>query len=241
MRDKWKDYQVMKREEALLKSLPKTQLLTKQSFWEMMNKNNQVIIKPRHGYQGRGVTQISSLGKNLYEIHAENKKVTLTDREEVYSQLNVQKGSFRYKRYIVQQRIPLATIDDCPFDLRVMVQRRKNSPIWVVTGKLAKVAAQNYFITNVAQNVLPVEEAIQNSSLSQFHLQIQDLLSEIDRIALLAGAQLNPKYRTIGFDIGLDQKGKIWIIEANFYPVLSIFNLLKDKTMYETIKSYKKG
>ena len=88
---------------------------------------------------------------------------------------------------------------------------------------------------------MPVEEAIQNSSLSQSHIQIQDLLSEIDKIALLAGAKLNPKYRTIGFDIGIDQKGNIWIIEVNFYPVLSMFNLLKDKTMYRTIKKYKKG
>lgn len=82
---------------------------------------------------------------------------------------------------------------------------------------------------------------MQNSNLSQSHIPVQNLLSDIDNIALLAGAKLNPKYRTKGFDIGLDQKGNIWIIEVNFYPVLSMFNLLRDKTMYRTIRIYKKG
>ncbi|MFC3886043.1 YheC/YheD family protein [Bacillus songklensis] len=242
--NKWKHYQVMKEEEALLNYLPETQLLTEQSLWELMNKYNHVIIKPRQGVLGRGITQVSFIGKDLYEIHAENRKITLTSREEVYNNLNDLKKLLHYKPYIVQQKIPLATIDDCPFDLRVMVQRKKNSATWVVTGKLAKVAAKGFFITNVAQNILPVEEAIQHSSLCQIHLQIQDLLSHIDRSALLAATQLEtfyPKYRTIGFDIGLDQKGKVWIIEANFKSMISMFDLLKDKTMYQTIKSYEEG
>lgn len=126
MRDKWKDYRLLKREKALQINLPETKLLTKKSLWEMMKKYNQVIIKPRNGSQGRGITQISSLGNNLFEIHAENKKVTLTGRENVYYQLKISKKALRNKRYIVQQRVPLATINDCPFDLRVMVQRKKN-------------------------------------------------------------------------------------------------------------------
>lgn len=125
MRDKWKDYRLLKREKALQINLPETKLLTKKSLWEMMKKYNQVIIKPRNGSQGRGITQISSLGNNLFEIHAENKKVTLTGRENVYYQLKISKKALRNKRYIVQQRVPLATINDCPFDLRVMVQRKK--------------------------------------------------------------------------------------------------------------------
>ncbi|MBS4179337.1 YheC/YheD family protein [Lederbergia citrea] len=239
MRDKWRDYQVMGGEETLHKYLPETQLLTKRSLWEFMNRYNQVIIKPRHGYRGLGVSTISSLDKDLFEIHIENRKITLTDREEVYDYLKDLQKSHYYNRYIVQQRIPLATIDDCPFDLRVMVQRKRGSSNWVVTGKAAKVAAENFLVTNVAQNVLPVEEAIQNSTLC--HIQHQSLLPEIDNIGIQAATKLNPKYRTVGFDIGIDHNGKIWIIEANFNPVISIFDLLIDKMMYETIKKFKKG
>ncbi|WP_391563884.1 YheC/YheD family protein [Paenibacillus cremeus] len=38
-----------------------------------------------------------------------------------------------------------------------------------------------------------------------------------------------------GLDIGLDNKGRIWIIEANLKPNIFPFLLLKDKTMYRRI------
>ena len=131
--------------EGPSKKFTKNPIINEKIFMGNDEKHNQVIIKPRNGYQGRGVTQISSLGKDLYEIHAENKKVTLTDREEVYNQLKVQKKSLQNKRYIVQQRVLLATINDCPFDLRVMVQRRKEFSYLGSNRKTCKSGSDKLF------------------------------------------------------------------------------------------------
>ncbi|MDR7314316.1 YheC/YheD family protein [Brevibacillus nitrificans] len=42
-----------------------------------------------------------------------------------------------------------------------------------------------------------------------------------------------------GFDMGIDSNGKVWIIEANLRPDITLFLKLKDKGMYLTIVSYR--
>ena len=42
-------------------------------------------------------------------------------------------------------------------------------------------------------------------------------------------------------DIAIDTGGKIWIIEANLRPSISMFNLLKYKKQYKMIKRYRRG
>lgn len=145
--------------------------------------------------------------------------------------------------YIIQYRIPLAEIDRCPFDVRVMVQRKADSP-WTVTGRLVKLASSGYAITNVnlGAAILPVEVALQRCPPLQ-NLPQQELISELDRVALLATEQLHrhfPLVRMVGYDLCFDHQGKVWIIEANFGPDDYIFLELEDKTMYETILEFKK-
>jgi D-alanine-D-alanine ligase-like ATP-grasp enzyme len=132
-----------------------------------------------------------------------------------------------------------------PFDIRVVVQRRRHSGRWKVTGKVAKVAGNGYIVTNISRSkgtVLPVKTAISKSSLGG--LSADSLLSRIKRVAILAAERLRkiyPDQRIYGMDIGLDHRGDVWIIEANRRPILSHFLKLKDKTMYRRIQAYKKG
>jgi hypothetical protein len=226
---------VIRGEKQLSPHLPDTRLLSEKILWSLLGIHKEVIIKPCLGYGGHGVLKVTSKEGELYEIHAENAVITFHGKKQTYDYLK--KRIRRKQRCIVQQRIPLATIDDCPFDLRVMVQRRKGSSKWEVTGTLAKVAAKNFVITNVAREISPVEKAIELSSIDECVLE--DLLSKIDHIALLTAKRLQkfyPKQRMIGIDMGIDQNGNVWIIETNFKPGMFLFHFLEDKTMYHTMK-----
>lgn len=122
-----------------------------------------------------------------------------------------------------------------------MVQRRRNTSDWQVTGKLAKIAARGYIVTNVARTVCPVEEAIAASDL---HTSLNEILIEIDKVSLLIANHLMDYYKKshiFELDIAIDTGGKIWIIEANLRPSISMFNLLKDKKQYKMIKRYRRG
>lgn len=233
---KWTKYKILAQSSALLPYLPKTYPLKKKYFWRLLDKYEQVIVKPTGSWGGRGVILIKDLGSGMYEVHKGDKKKKVSGAD-LYDHIKERTG----EHYIVQKRIPLATVKGSPFDLRVMVQRRPHSP-WAVTGKLAKVAGKGYIVTNVRRSkgyVTTVHNAIREiKGISE-----KSLLSRIDKVAVLSAEQLKKKYswaRTMGVDMGVDKKGKPWIIEVNFKPMLSLFQRLKDKSMYRKIVSYSK-
>jgi hypothetical protein len=244
MRSKWTKHKVMRSFADLRQHLPETRRLTSSAFGRMIARYGDIIVKPADGSRGAGVIRITAAGQGAYTIHIENNVKTVKGKDSAYNYVRIiaKSGS-----QIVQRRIPLATVGGCPFDVRAIVQRRSISDSWRVTGKVAKVAGKGYFVTNQKRSkgmVLPVETAIQKSSLK--HYSQATLLSAINRVALLSASRLgNRKVYSrqciFGFDMGLAKNGHVWIIEANLKPLLSHFRKLKDQTMYRRILKYKKG
>lgn len=236
---KWKKYQLMKKNEKLSQYLPETYLLNENTFWHTIGKYGAVMIKPTKGYMGKGIVQVASKGKEQYEFHVLEKSYIVEGREKTFEHL--MKDYCLKKHYIVQQKIPLVTVKGAPYDLRVMVQRRKNQYDWTVTGKLAKVAAKGFVLTNYPKYLITAEEAIKHSSFKAPRSHLQE---EIDRISVLTAEYLSDYYtntRTFGLDIGLDDQANIWIIEANLAPSVSIFKALKNEEVYKRILKYRRG
>ncbi|NOV02005.1 YheC/YheD family protein [Paenibacillus planticolens] len=237
---KWSKYKVMRKSKELRAYLPETAWLKESAFWRMMNKYDQVIIKPTGSYGGHGVIRFKKTEASEYELHDGAKKKTFRNQAQVNAYLKRKTG----KSFIVQQRIRLATVKRRPFDLRVMVQRRPSSR-WQVTGKLAKVAGAGFIVTNIRMSggkVIPVEQAIQRSQLKT--MRTEDLLAQLDKVALKSAAKLAPSYpwvKTMGIDMAFDKDGHVWIIEVNYAPMLELFLKLKDKSMFRKIKSFHKN
>ncbi|KKI90542.1 hypothetical protein WQ54_21655 [Bacillus sp. SA1-12] len=237
---KWTKYKMMSKEPRLSSFLPDTQYLNRNSLTNMLDKYNQIMVKPCFGYQGKGIIQITKLNDVDFELYIDDRKIMIDGKEDIYDYLKENHFPQKSQSYIVQKRIPLARIKNNPFDIRVMVQRKKHSSKWVITGKLAKVAANNYVVTNVAKDILSIEDAIESSAIN--NKQISDIIANIDQVSILIANQLAKYYRkkrVYGIDLGIDQVGKVWIIEANLTPAISMFKLLNDGS-YETIKNYKK-
>jgi glutathione synthase/RimK-type ligase-like ATP-grasp enzyme len=240
--NKWFKYQYLKRARNLSRYVPETRILSQKTLWRLISKYSRVIVKPIRGSRGRGVIQVSSLGNHEYALHYEKTKITLQGEESTYRYIEKITGS---TPYMVQRLVSRPTINGRPFDMRVIIQRRRNSPVWKVTAKVVKVAGEGYIVSNNTRSegdLLLVNNGLRKSSIS--HLSKQKLLFKIDKIALRATRRLATYFkghRIYGMDMGPDQRGHIWIIEANLFPARSHFLKLKDKTMYRRITSYKKG
>lgn len=237
IRNKWVNYMDLAGDPKLKRHLPTTLKMTWESFWQLMDRYHSVMLKPCEGHSGYGVIQVRTRTQDVYEIHAENAISTGKGREHTYYALQ---SKMLAQAYIVQRRVSLATIRKQSFDLRVMVQRKENKP-WVVTGMFAKVADRGYVITNVARAILPVSKAVRKSSIPLRNQQ--DLIKKVRRVSIRSAQRLGriyPSQRIVGLDIGLDRKGNITIIEANFKPRISPFRMMKDKTMYRKIMAYQK-
>lgn len=235
-RDKWLQYRILLNGSFLAKRLPETQLLKKNALSKMLLKYHSAVLKPRDGSYGRDIVFIKRNSANSFRIQNEKNVVTMRYTDKLLKWL---RKKHKGPGYIVQRRLQLAQIQHKPFDIRIMVQRKKGpSSTWKVTGSYAKVAAQGYLVTNVTRRTIPVLEALKLARIGD-----RSLLFKAERIALLAAKRLGeryPKLRQVGFDIGIDRKRRIWIIEGNYQPDLRPFRLLKDSSMYRRILWYKK-
>ncbi|GAA4849963.1 hypothetical protein GCM10023310_30530 [Paenibacillus vulneris] len=224
--NKWAKFKVLKGTSKLDRYLPETQSFSRKSLWEYMRKYGAVILKPYHGKSGYGIIQVSPLEENRYVLQNENKKIVLDGKRAVFGQL---KKMIRQSKYLVQRRICLAEINKRPFDIKVLVQRKKQKQLlWKVSCMLAVVAERDYVVTNVSRTILPVKKAIEQTFLKP--TPTHKLIKSIKKVCLLAAKQLSdyyPSQSIIGFDIGLDHNAKVWIIEANFKPSKKPFLTLK--------------
>ncbi|MFJ7727603.1 YheC/YheD family protein [Neobacillus sp. NPDC097160] len=229
---KWSQYHELTTIASLSRYIPVTELLTEVTLKNFLNKYNEVIMKPCNGQHGIGIVQIMKKDSGTYELHTGRKKLTKSSLEEIYRYMK--ENYLSKKDYLIQQKLPLASIDDCPLDVRVITQKCNSE--WIVTGKLVKVAAKDFIITNAAQKLLTFKDAINDLNIS--HLNINRLELKIDKICISASRQLennNAEIHLIGFDIGFTSQGLIWVIEGNYKPDLSMFHRMDDKTIYKNI------
>lgn len=228
-RSKWDQHQVLNSNHFLSSYVPETDLITESSFKEFLNKYKEVIIKPCIGQEGVGVIKITANNNRNYEIDTGTLKYVKFSCKEAYR--FIEENYLTNKYYIIQKRLPLAMINDSPFDIRVLTQ--KHGPSWIVTGKLIKVANQGVFNTNPPEKYMLFEDGIQDANIQQ---KIKATLKrDIERICLVAAKKLKEKYpnlHIIGFDIAVTNQGDIWIIEGNYAPDLYMFYEMEDKDIY---------
>ena len=156
-RDKWLQYRAFSSVPLLASRLPETQLLENGALDQMLLHHSSVVLKPCDGRYGRDIVFIRRLKTGAYRIQNENNIITMENKNELqewFDRIN------KDREYIIQQCLDLARILQRPFDLRIMVQRRKaTSSPWTVTGSYAKIASRGYLVTNVTNRTMPVLKA----------------------------------------------------------------------------------
>lgn len=239
--DKMRKNSFMSREPWLREHIPTTSRATIQHINHLLDQHKDIIIKPNNGSGGSRVYRVTDLGSNRYQIHHESSRTHVHTRKGLFRRLRIQQKS---RNYLVQPRIKLAQIKGRPFDLRVIVQRKRNSSGWQVTGKAAKIAGRGYIVTNITRSggyLQHVNTALRNSSLPDSAKR--SLPAKIDKLAIAVATRLNKLYRhqrIFGIDMGVDHSGQLWIIEANRQPSMSHFLKLGDRAMYRQIQSFKR-
>ena len=233
---KWSKHTAMYMNPQLRPVLPHTELLNQKNFYRLLKMYRHIIVKPSNSSGGDGVIQITTIAPNQFKVHYE-KKQKKVNLEQLYPLIRRLTPNSK-ATYIVQRRISLLKINGKPFDLRVMVQRKKGVG-WLVTGIMAKVAGSGYFITNLVRSkgkALPYHTALRQCNRAK-------MLSPNCWNSKFAGmpSWLSNNFRNI------TKSGRlawIWesmnpasfgIIEANFSPDKTYFKRLKDKTMYRRI------
>ncbi|MBU8906022.1 YheC/YheD family protein [Desertibacillus haloalkaliphilus] len=234
---KLQSYRFLSQDNWLASFFPETLLYTESTFRHLLHKYRSVIVKPNLGVHGNGVLKISKI-MDRYRFQCDDVVKTFSNISLLIDYLQKVTAN---ECYIVQKYIELATINERPFDLRVMVQRKIDHD-WEITGQYAKVAKRGLIITNLKSkaDVLPVEEVLLTLNVGEGQRRMQAL---VHSIALRTAQRLGERFtehHIWGIDIAVDRYGCVWMIEANARPGFRGFQKLKDRSMYRTIMEVKR-
>ncbi|WP_176762116.1 YheC/YheD family protein [Natronincola ferrireducens] len=229
-------FSILKEDKAIIKYLPITEPYSRKNCLKFLKKHGVAILKPEKGSSGRGIIKVS-LKDKYYTIATKSKTITLDRNEDLLPYLEKQMNN---KPYIIQQYIDRVKINDRFFDIRVLLQKKNNSN-WKLTGWFGQLSSKASFLSNISAggSIVPFDESLKNQLKE---LTSKEIIIELQRVALSIVEHLGkqfPKKHLWGFDLGINNKGQILLIEVSTKPNLSKFKNKKlDAEMFKNINSY---
>ncbi|WP_336823958.1 YheC/YheD family protein [Sporosarcina sp. USHLN248] len=229
---KWNQSITLLKKRSIRPFIPATDLCTPFTLFKFLKNYNQIILKPIVGQQGKGLLLVTKKNNRTFELRMLDETIDGLNLDQLLTYLN--NHHLSQMEYLVQQGIPLVTIDDCPFDLRVITQLDHRD--WVTSGMLCRVAVANYFITNRAQKLLSLEQAFNDAGIQADMQRCTDIIENLCNYVAQELASEQNGLTIIGFDIGIDRDGYLWVIEGNYAPSLSMFFGFENNDIHNRIK-----
>lgn len=207
-------HEILLKNNELHEHLPMTLIADENNILQMLENYDSLIIKPNNSSLGLGVMLISKEDdeyKWTFRNRATKKYESLTFGNQLPQNLL---DILRKRTFLVQQRIPLASYQGNPFDLRVSVQKNQTGH-WQVTGIVGKVANGGNYVTNVARGgkVYPLDVLLEGKNLNK-----DQVYKAIEKFSLQAAEQLSSELSglaDLGMDIGITEEGFPMFIECN--------------------------
>lgn len=236
------DLILLKDEKEIRNHVPSTYLLKKiDDLIEFIQVTEKVILKPVSLSRGRGIFILEKNEKQddgyiLYDHQNEcilrhlipdNKGL-----EEMLMKLNILN-----KQYLYQTYIPLLKINNRPLDVRVVMQKY-DIKSWKCSGIECRVAGENEVLTNIARGgeAMTLEDVVIGTGINQSYDKIyESIINLCQKFCSLIDTK-DEHYAEFGLDIGLDQDGFPWIIEANIFPSFKGFKEM-DYELYLKIRT----
>ncbi|MDQ0268966.1 YheC/YheD family endospore coat-associated protein [Cytobacillus purgationiresistens] len=220
-------YERLQQEDEVTRYLPETQPFTSLSAIEtMLSDYGHVYIKPVNGSLGLGIHQIIyDKHEHTYFCRYRDHKVDKNILRKYPSLEALMKhvfGGKKLTRMLVQQGIYLLRKDQRPIDFRVHTNKDEDGN-WNVTAMAAKIAGAGSVTTHVKSGGVI-------KSMSEIFDNDAEKISATEKLktaVLILSEALDENIEgilgEIGFDLGLDRDGRVWLFEANSKPGRSIF------------------
>ncbi|MTH54617.1 YheC/YheD family protein [Bacillus mangrovi] len=225
--NKWDIHQTLVQLPETLTYLPETYFSPGiGKIEEMLSRYKSIYLKPANGSLGLGVYQLSYNAENECYICKYRDDAGQNKLRKYPSLEHFFKHSFEGRlldAYLVQQGIELLRHGQQAVDFRIHTNKDAEGE-WNVTAIAAKVAGRGSVTTHVNSGgmVKTLEELFEDPQerIRVFH--------SLTGAAILLSRRIDSSVPgligEIGFDLGLDQNGKVWLFEANSKPGRSIFS-----------------
>jgi hypothetical protein len=218
--NKWHVHQALQQQPDAMPYLPKTILYhAHQDLLEMFGSYASVYAKPTNGSMGKGIYLIRAAA-NGYKLTRPTVTGTATRmfRDLMSLHRYLQKET-KGKKYLLQQGLSLIGLGGKPADFRVLVQKDKRGE-WSVSSLVARLG-QNKVVSNIARGGSMISPA-RALHICGPKLSGPTSVHSLKQVALRLARQLEESiqghYAEFGIDLGVDTRGRIWLLEVNSKP-----------------------
>jgi len=228
-RNKWIVHKRLWTQDNLRHYLPETKLFRNRAFTDMLNKYDIIYVKPVIGSVGTGVARIEQKPDG-YFFYSSQTSESFQHLEELVQFVEKWVNN---KTYIIQQGIPLCKYQDRTFDVRVSIQKDQLHE-WKISGMVAKLANLDNKLSNLAQGGSAEQlETVLGSLFATQSIPIVVRRLQTACFAIVEQLELNePSLVDLGLDMGIDQFGLPYFIEANVRDQRYSFFKAGEKAMF---------
>lgn len=231
--NKWSVHQRLQSHSFASQHVPETYVgPTVSKIEKMLQKYRMIYLKPVAGSLGLGIIKVVYRpGSGFYCSYNSKGQNVIKRYRSLSPLLQSQIPSSRLGTYLVQQGIRLIKYNGRPLDFRVHAHKNSDNE-WVVAAIAAKIAGQGSVTTHVRTGgtVISGQELLQRV-FQHKSVEIEEALKRTSiQLAETIESRVDSNIGELGFDLGIDETGHIWMFEANSRPGRSIFkhNSLKE-------------
>jgi hypothetical protein len=219
-------YERLLQDDSVSHYLPETHPFTSFSSMEsMLAKYGHIFVKPINGSLGMGIHQIiydkkdGSYYCRFRNREGENKLVKSGTLEGLFRRVF---SNRKLGNLLIQQGIHLIRTDKRQVDFRIHTNK-DDYGIWRVSAIAAKVAGRGSVTTHINNGgtIKTLEEIFPDQVEREFF--IHKLTSAALALSHALENTMEGIIGEIGFDLGIDRNGDVWLFEANSKPGRSIF------------------
>ncbi|MBO9607253.1 MAG: YheC/YheD family protein [Paenibacillaceae bacterium] len=229
--------------EAVRKWVPETELCSPETLRRFLQRHRIVYVKPANGTGGFGVMKIARRGTG-YLVQAREKKSALRLLEFgslqallVWTLAWTRSQSIRSGRFLVQMGLNTELVPGRVADVRVLIQKNGDGE-WQLTGKALRIGGRNSPTTNLLRGrggtAVPFDEFMRGRFGAE---QAERIGRECDALAFAVVAAIEERFGPMmefGLDVGVDKKGRVWLLEANPKPSRDVFLKTGETGIYVT-------
>ena len=224
--NKWETHNILYKNPPLRKYLPETvKYQSGEQLYHFLKKYPLVYLKPWHGSLGKDIQRISKDHGRYCYVYRQSKRTVSSEWNSPADMIEAV-GSFVGKRsYLIQQGLNFISYFGQVFDIRVMIQKNLTGS-WEVSAIVARIGKEGSPFPNIAaggeaQSIEEVWRELFNRdwAADPVREKITDLA---EKVAITLDRELG-NFGELGLDVGIDAKGRPWLIEVNSKPSRKVF------------------
>ncbi|CAH2713577.1 Endospore coat-associated protein YheD [Neobacillus rhizosphaerae] len=219
-------YERLQKDPSVTTYLPETHPFTSFSIMEtMLSKYGHIFIKPKNGSLGLGVHQVI-FDKQTGDYYCRyqddgyiNRLRKFVSLERLFHSVFAHQS---LEKMLVQQGISLLRNEKRSIDFRVHTNKDDYGK-WQVSAIAAKIAGHGS-VTTHARSGGDIKTIAEIFPKEECDLYTEKLISTALLLSKSLDRNIEGIIGEIGFDLGIDRNGNVWIFEANSKPGRSIFS-----------------